>query len=223
MCCTHSNIWVELFWNSVVNTTKPLISSCVLFWKPKQSAFAFTMKHSVSRTWRRRQQQYYSENKITPSFFAYTFGRCFANLPTQWRRHVGRVWMSCFRGAWSSLNFDKEYLFGFETLVFATSGILSMHNQLVNTPKRKKNLKSHHMTPLNKRSKGLTMHIYFHSLLWSYLPRVANNSDHVCRRLWRYSFGYFSSSLLCFVYWEYERAVTAELVLCLKSGDGMTM
>ncbi len=21
MCCTHSNIWVELFWNSVVNTT----------------------------------------------------------------------------------------------------------------------------------------------------------------------------------------------------------
>ncbi len=27
--------------------------------------------------------------KITPSFFAYTFGRCNANLPTQWRRHVG--------------------------------------------------------------------------------------------------------------------------------------
>uniref|UniRef100_A0A673K2H5 Autophagy-related protein 2 homolog B-like n=1 Tax=Sinocyclocheilus rhinocerous TaxID=307959 RepID=A0A673K2H5_9TELE len=32
---------------------------------------------------------------------------------------------------WQSLNFDKEYLFGFETLVFATSGILSMHNQMV--------------------------------------------------------------------------------------------
>ncbi len=29
------------------------------------------------------------------------------------------------------LNIDKEYLFGFETLVFATSGILSMYNQLV--------------------------------------------------------------------------------------------
>ncbi len=29
-------------------------------------------------------------------------------------------------GAWQSLNFDKEYLFGFETLVFTTSGILSM-------------------------------------------------------------------------------------------------
>ncbi len=43
----------------------------------------------------------------------------------------GRVWMSHFRGLWESLNFDKEYLFGFETLVFATSGILSIHNQLV--------------------------------------------------------------------------------------------
>ncbi len=39
--------------------------------------------------------------------------------------------MSCFRRTWSSLNFNKEYLFGFETLVFATSGILSMNNQLV--------------------------------------------------------------------------------------------
>ncbi len=36
-----------------------------------------------------------------------------------------------FQGVWSSLNFDKEYLFGFETLVFSTSGILSMHKQLV--------------------------------------------------------------------------------------------
>ncbi len=43
--------------------------------------------------------------------------------------------MSRFRRAWMSLNFDKEYLFGFETLVFATSGIVSMHNQLV-TPQR---------------------------------------------------------------------------------------
>ncbi len=29
----------------------------------------------------------------------------------------GRVCMSCFRGAWQSLNFYKEYLFGFEFLV----------------------------------------------------------------------------------------------------------
>ncbi len=52
--------------------------------------------------------------------------------------------MSHFREAWQNLNFDKEYLFGFETLVFATSGILLASN----TPKRKQNLKLHHMTPL---------------------------------------------------------------------------
>ncbi len=39
--------------------------------------------------------------------------------------------MSRFRGAWQNFNFDKEYVFGFETLFFATSGILSMHNKLV--------------------------------------------------------------------------------------------
>ncbi len=59
--------------------------------------------------------------------------------------------MSRFRGAWTSLNFDKEYLFGFETLVFATSGILSMHKLACNTPKRKQNLKSHHMTHLKQK------------------------------------------------------------------------
>ncbi len=51
-----------------------------------------------------------------------------------WRR----VWMSRFRGACQSLNFDKEYLFGFETLVFATSGILSMHEQLVTLQRESK-------------------------------------------------------------------------------------
>ncbi len=48
----------------------------------------------------------------------------------------GRVRMSHFRGVWTSLNFDREYLFGFETLVFATSGIFSMHKQ----SKRKDNI-----------------------------------------------------------------------------------
>ncbi len=38
----------------------------------------------------------------------------------------GGVWMSFERA--QNLNFDKEYLFGFETLVFATLGILSMHS-----------------------------------------------------------------------------------------------
>ncbi len=35
-------------------------------------------------------------------------------------------------------NFDKEYLFGYETLVFATSGILSMHKQLVTLQRESK-------------------------------------------------------------------------------------
>ncbi len=50
----------------------------------------------------------------------------------------GRVLMSRFREAWLSLNFDKEYLFGFETLVIVTSGILSMHNQLVTLQRERK-------------------------------------------------------------------------------------
>jgi len=37
-----------------------------------------------------------------------------------------------------SFNFDKEFLFGFETLVFATSGILSIHNQLVTLQRESK-------------------------------------------------------------------------------------
>ncbi len=51
---------------------------------------------------------------------------------------VMHVWMRHFRGTWTSLNFDKEYLFGFETLVFATSGILSMHNHLVTLQRERK-------------------------------------------------------------------------------------
>uniref|UniRef100_A0A8C1UB58 Immunoglobulin C1-set domain-containing protein n=1 Tax=Cyprinus carpio TaxID=7962 RepID=A0A8C1UB58_CYPCA len=39
--CTRLNIWVELFWNSVV--------SCALFWKAKQSSFTFTTKQSHTR------------------------------------------------------------------------------------------------------------------------------------------------------------------------------
>ncbi len=46
--------------------------------------------------------------------------------------------MNCFRGTWQSLNFDKEYLFGFETFVFATSGIVSMYNQLLTLQEKDK-------------------------------------------------------------------------------------
>ncbi len=62
--------------------------------------------------------------------------------------------MSRFRGAWQNLNFDKVYLFGFETLVFVTSGIL-FSQSACNTPKRKQNLISHHMTPLKSKSSNL--------------------------------------------------------------------
>ncbi len=61
----------------------------------------------------------------------------------------GRVWMSCFRKVWKILNFYKEYLFGFETLIFATLQILSVHY------KDKENLKSHHMTSLKQNKKLL--------------------------------------------------------------------
>ncbi len=49
--------------------------------------------------------------------------------------------MNSFSGAWTSLNFYKAYLFGFETLVFTTSGILSIHNQLVTTQRERKTLR----------------------------------------------------------------------------------
>ncbi len=37
-----------------------------------------------------------------------------------------------------SLNFYKEYLFVFETLVFATSGIISTHEQIVTLQRERK-------------------------------------------------------------------------------------
>ncbi len=55
----------------------------------------------------------------------------------------GCAWMSHFRGAWSSLTFDKEYLFGFEV----TSGILSMHEQL-GTLQRERKTWNHIVWPL---------------------------------------------------------------------------
>ncbi len=57
----------------------------------------------------------------------------------------GRIWMSRFRGAWTSLNFYKEYLFGFSLCNFRD---LIYAQTVCNTPKRKENWKSHHMTPL---------------------------------------------------------------------------
>ncbi len=146
-CCTHFHIWVELFWKQ-----------CCRYTLTTDSSFTFTTKHSVSTTWRLQQHQYYSENKNRTHL---SLRKHLASvLQISPHRDVdmwGRVWMSHFRGAWQSLNFDKEYLFGFETLVFATSGILSIHNQPVTLPKRKENLESHHMTPLRKLLRTLAL------------------------------------------------------------------
>ncbi len=46
------------------------------------------------------------------------------------------------------INFYKEYLFGFETLVFATLGILSVHEQLV-TLQRQRKTWNHIIWPLS--------------------------------------------------------------------------
>ncbi len=83
-------------------------------------------KHTVSpMTW---QQQYYSENK------SYSLFLCVKSvLPIFQHSDVdmwGRVWITCIRKVWTSLNFYKEYLFGFETLVFVTFRILYMHLKL---------------------------------------------------------------------------------------------
>ncbi len=54
-------------------------------------------------------------------------------------------------GGGGSLKFDKEHLFGFETLVFTDFSNFRdlIYAQLAcYTPKIKENLKSHHMTPL---------------------------------------------------------------------------
>ncbi len=130
MHCTHSNICVELFWNSVVNITKPLIFSCVLIWKPKESTLAFTTKHTASPRHACSNNNTTARIKVTPSFIACTFGWCFANLPTQWHRRGGVFERAVLGGRGRVLTFIKN-LFGFETLIFATLHILYMHKQLV--------------------------------------------------------------------------------------------
>ncbi len=68
---------------------------------------------------------------LKPSFFREHLGCIMQIFPHCDVDMWGHVWMSRFRGgAWQNLNFDKEYLFCFETLVFATSGILSTFMQL---------------------------------------------------------------------------------------------
>ncbi len=59
----------------------------------------------------------------------------------------GRVWMSPFREVWQSLNFDKESLW-FWDFSLCNFRDLICAQPACNTPKRKANLKLHHMTLL---------------------------------------------------------------------------
>ncbi len=73
--------------------------------------------------------------KCVSSFIAYTFGRCFANLPTPWRRRGGVFEWAVLGRRDRVLSFIKNIS---ETLVFATSGILSMHKQIVTLQRERK-------------------------------------------------------------------------------------
>ncbi len=132
---TYSNIWVELFWNSVVNKLNYRFLVVSSFESPKKVLSLSQWNTASPRYGISGSKKTTARINVLPSFIACTFGRCFANL------HIssvgGRIWMSRFRGPWQSLNFDKQYLFGFETLVFAASGTLSMHNQLTLQRERK--------------------------------------------------------------------------------------
>ncbi len=71
--------------------------------------------------------------KVTASFFAYTFGLCYANLPIQ----CGAVfeWGILGRHGWV-LTFRKNYHFGFESTL--TFKIFYMHEQLVTLQRQRK-------------------------------------------------------------------------------------
>ncbi len=101
---------------------KSAAASCDLFWKPKQSTFAFTTKHSISRTCAGGSYSTTARIIVPPCFIGIHLGDVLKIFP--------HVLMSRFWWAWSSLNFYKEYLFEFETLVFATSGIYICTNCL---------------------------------------------------------------------------------------------
>ncbi len=64
-----------------------------------------------------------------------------------YRLWVRSVRLSLQRRAWQSLNFDKEYLW-FWDFCFCNFRDLIYAQTACNTPNRKENLKSHHMTPL---------------------------------------------------------------------------
>jgi len=113
-CCCAWTLWVQTQ------------SSCVLFLIPNK-VVSLSQRNTASPEHVAGGCNNTTARLIAPpNFIVYTFGRSYANLTTPWRRHVG----ACFRTTWTSLNFYNEYLFGFETLVFAASRIILMLNPL---------------------------------------------------------------------------------------------
>ncbi len=111
-----------------------MIPKCIHFWKGQIKYFYFGLEsHSFSLT---HLLQHYCGYWNHAFLLCEHLGCIMQIFPHCDIDMWGRVWMCRFREAWQSLNFDKEYLFGFETLVFATSGILSLHNQLVTLQSR---------------------------------------------------------------------------------------
>ncbi len=133
MRCTNSNIWVVLFCCKQILT---MIPNCIYFLKANKVICFHIETHSVSLTWLHQHLLRLLKPRLL-SLLEHLGGimQIFPHRDVDmWRR----VWMRHVRGVWMSLNFYKEYLFGFETLVFATLGILSMHNQLVTLQRERK-------------------------------------------------------------------------------------
>ncbi len=96
--------------------------------------------------------------KFTPSFIAYTFVRCYANLPTPWRRGVFK-W-AVLGGRGRILTFIKNISLGLrlKSLQLFRSYIAQT---VWNTPKTKENMKSHHMTPIRYKNYGWTLSTHY--------------------------------------------------------------
>ncbi len=89
--------------------------------------------------------------KFSP-FFVWTFGLHYANISTSWCRHVGACLNEPLWERGRILTLIKLNFFGFETCLYKSQFRDLIYTQSAcNTPKRKENLKSHHMIPLKEQ------------------------------------------------------------------------
>ncbi len=87
MHCTHSNIWgvLEQYWKIQLNHWFLVVSS---FGSPNK-VLSLSQRNTASLGHGAGGSNNTTARiKIKPSFFACTFGWCYAHLPTLWRRHV---------------------------------------------------------------------------------------------------------------------------------------